>query len=266
MFLILLLLLASCSYPEFIGHRDKPSSSSESRKAHPQSGQSAGPSAAAQPDAAGAPANEGAANGGTANSAAANGAAANDGAANQSEANDDAVSTNADAPSNEPSGKQLTEKETAYLIVPGQSVGKIKLGMSKDDVVSLLGKAAREMDQTLTYYSKNKQNYISVHWDKESGEVCQIDFTSSAFSTEDGVTTANFEDSKYEDAFNHYEFQWRFLNERYEWKDGGLAFFAFNADVPDDNPEYSRYVRGYVYEGDTLPDEPIGNAEWKPAP
>ncbi|MDQ0885861.1 hypothetical protein QFZ81_000949 [Paenibacillus sp. V4I9] len=145
-----------------------------------------------------------------------------------------------------------------YLIIPGKSVGKISLGMTKDDVIKLLGNPTNTLDNQLIY--KSTKNFLSLYL--KSSVVKQIEFTSPSFSTKDGVNTGNFENNH--DHFTELEFQWRFLQLRFDWDQGGLSFFTFNADVPDDNKEYQRYTRGYIYEGQHMYEEPISDVRWKP--
>ncbi|WP_239615519.1 hypothetical protein [Cohnella mopanensis] len=149
-------------------------------------------------------------------------------------------------------------KTNDYLIVPGRSVGKISLGMSKKEVTKLLGKPSEADESQMTY--KSAKNSITLELD--NNVVRQIEFTSSSFSTAEGINLSNFQ--QLDDGFAISQFQWRFLQLRYGWEEGGLTFFSFNADVPDDNEEYQSYVRGYVYEGRQMFEEPITGAQWEP--
>ena len=158
------------------------------------------------------------------------------------------------------STSQAQEQNTDYMIIPGQSIGKIALGMTGEEVVKRLGKPTSSDEYDMTY--KSPKNYISLSL--KENVVKQIEFTSSAFSTAEGINLSNYEDNS--DQFNVSEFMWRFLQIRYEFKQGGLAFFSFNADLPDDNTEeYQHYVRGYIYEGNTMYEEPISGGSWKPS-
>lgn len=165
--------------------------------------------------------------------------------------NKNASSDEQDVSSNVP------EVNTDYLILPGQSVGRTKLGMSRSEVINNLGKPAEEDDLTLTY--KSKKNYITLYFEQD--EIVQIEFTSSSFRTAEGFGTDNIVPNT--DGFITYEAQWRFLNYRMDSEGGGLSFATFNADVPDDNMEYERYTRAYVYEGDSMPYEPINGLDWR---
>jgi hypothetical protein len=167
------------------------------------------------------------------------------------------------SPTTMPSGKSESsgaspEVDRDWLIVPGESIGRTKLGMTRDDLIKRLGKPTEENEEMMTYKSKN--NYVSLYLD--NGVIVQIEFTSPSFRTMGGSTTRHVEQDA--DGFQASEFQWRFLQQRYDRKDGGLTFITFNADVPDDNPEYESYTRGYVYAGNHMPYEPISDAEWTP--
>jgi hypothetical protein len=158
------------------------------------------------------------------------------------------------------SRSSFAESKSDYLIVPGKSIGKIALGMAKDEVTRLLGKPTNSDENQMTY--KSSKNYINLLLNNQV--VKQIEFTSPSFSTSEGINTGNFDEKI--DLFNVFEFQWRFLQIRYELKQGGLAFFTFNAGVPDDNTEYQQYAKGYIYDGQQIYEEPISGAKWKPVP
>ncbi|MGG4393724.1 hypothetical protein ABEX25_05345 [Paenibacillus thiaminolyticus] len=147
---------------------------------------------------------------------------------------------------------------TDYLIVPGQSLGKISLGMTQDEVIQQLGKPTAEEENRMIYQSSEHEIILYV---KEQ-TVRQIAFSSPAFSTAERVNTGNFAD--YGDFFTRSECQQRFLHLRDEWNEGGLAFFTFNSDAPEDNTEYRQRVCGYIYEGPQMDEEPLIGAEWKP--
>ncbi|MFD3270724.1 hypothetical protein ACE3MS_11360 [Paenibacillus dendritiformis] len=147
---------------------------------------------------------------------------------------------------------------TDYLVMPGQSLGKISLGMTQDEVVRQLGQPTAKEENRMIYQSSEHEIILYL---KEQ-TVRQIAFSSPAFSTAEGVNTGNFTD--YGDFFTRSECQQRFLHLRDEWNEGGLAFFTFNADAPEDNTEYRQRVRGHIYESQQMYEEPLIGAEWKP--
>jgi hypothetical protein len=131
--------------------------------------------------------------------------------------------------------------------------------MTREDVIKLLGNPTDAYNDQITY--RSKKDYLSVYL--LNSIVKQIEFSSPSFATKEGFNTTNIGDSH--DKFIESEFQWRFLQLRFDWDKGGLSFFTFNADLPDDNTEYDRYTSGYIYEGQELYQEPISNAKWKSA-
>lgn len=84
------------------------------------------------------------------------------------------------------------DTQSDYLIVPGKSLGKISLGMTKAEVTHLLGKPTNSDEHQMTY--KSSKNYITLNLKNQV--VKQIEFTSPSFSTSDGINTKNFEEKK----------------------------------------------------------------------
>jgi hypothetical protein len=143
------------------------------------------------------------------------------------------------------------------LIVPGKSIGKLFLGMTKSEVTKTLGKPTAIEDGVMTYSSS--KNYIKLYFKDQI--LKQVEYTSPSFSTADGISINNFQERGKD--FDIKGFQWRFLQVRYDSIRGGLSYFVMNADVPDDNEEYSKSVVGYLYEGYTMFEEPISEAKWE---
>ncbi|WP_197256411.1 hypothetical protein [Paenibacillus dendritiformis] len=147
---------------------------------------------------------------------------------------------------------------TDYLVVPGQSLGKISLGMTQDEVIRQLGQPAAAEENRMIYQSSEHEIVLYM----EEQTVRQIAFSSPAFSTAEGVNTGNHAD--YGDFFARSEYRQRYLHLREEWIEGGLAFFTFNSDAPEGDTEQRQQVRGYIYEGQEMYEEPLSEAEWKP--
>ncbi|MGV2885937.1 hypothetical protein [Paenibacillus taichungensis] len=143
------------------------------------------------------------------------------------------------------------------LIVPGKSIGKLFLGMTKSEVTKTLGKPTAIEDGVMTYSSS--KNYIKLYFKDQI--LKQVEYTSPSFSTADDISINNFQERGKD--FDIKGFQWRFLQVRYDSIRGGLSYFVMNADVPDDNEEYSKSVVGYLYEGYTMFEEPISEAKWE---
>lgn len=137
--------------------------------------------------------------------------------------------------------------ESDYRIIPGKSLGTIHIGMSKADLFNVLGKPATEEQGSVVYRSKNNKDYLKIYL--SGNKVSQIQFTSPAFRTVEGMTTHNYGMDRYDGKFDKYLLRWRFANIKYVLKDGGLSFYTLNADsVNDDYPVISI---GAVYAGKT---------------
>lgn len=75
------------------------------------------------------------------------------------------------------------------LIVPGASVGAIRIGMTKDEVRAALGKAGEETAAIWRYVSASSGNKLTMYFDT-SGNLMQAAWTSPSFKTNDLVSTA----------------------------------------------------------------------------
>ncbi len=148
-----------------------------------------------------------------------------------------------------------------YIIVPGRSLGNTKIGESKAEVLKRLGKPSQIDEDCFRYHSKDKKQYVEIHFNK--GKVEEIKFTSSSFDTIEGINIKNFSEAKFNDQFDKWKFQWRYIQLRYTLKTGGLTFYAMNVDVPSDNEEYSSYYIGIVHSGKNPKYEPISGGNWE---
>jgi hypothetical protein len=155
------------------------------------------------------------------------------------------------------------------LIVPGKSVGRVRLGMTREQVVALLGapqeesKSENGITNALTYRSKPAKHTINIDFD--NGRVSQIDFTSQAYKTSEGIGVGDFESAKNTKFFDRYIIRAP-LGTRYLWKSGGLAFYHLNIDSV--NPEHESVALGVVYTGHRPGIEPQSEGGpdngWKP--
>jgi hypothetical protein len=145
--------------------------------------------------------------------------------------------------------KSITSQSTKvdFSIVPGKSLGKIRLGMTTKEVVTLLGnpgKTVKEQQATLiTYQSKKSGNQVGLYL--EAGRVVQIHFTSPAYATQEGITTLNC--SEHKPLFTAWQLPVRFLNLKYTRNGGGLTFYNLNADSGD--PAYPVSYWGVIHAG-----------------
>ncbi len=76
------------------------------------------------------------------------------------------------------------------LIVPGQSVARMNLGMAAPEVLSLLGKPTYSSDDVVTYWTSDRKYFLSVLY--KSGLVSEIAFSSPAFKTASSITLSNY--------------------------------------------------------------------------
>lgn len=149
-----------------------------------------------------------------------------------------------------------------YLIIPGVSLGKIKLNMDVKQVIEILGNPSKKNSESITYYSKNKKNYIQIFLIED--KVSEVIFTSSSFETIDGDRidiNSNLEVNA--DKYNAWKFQWLLMQIRYTLKEGGLTFYTFNVDTADDNSEHPRSSIGILHKGKSPQYTPIEDANWE---
>lgn len=76
------------------------------------------------------------------------------------------------------------------LIVPGQSVARMNLGMSAAEVLALLGRPTYSGDDVITYWTSDRKYFLSVLL--KSGVVAEIAFSSPAFKTASAITLSNY--------------------------------------------------------------------------
>lgn len=72
------------------------------------------------------------------------------------------------------------------LIVPGVSVGRTKIGMSKQEVEALLGRPGQENVDMFTYRTSDRRYFLSLRFSGD--KVSEIAFSSPAFSTASGLS------------------------------------------------------------------------------
>ena len=138
------------------------------------------------------------------------------------------------------------------LIVPGKSVGRISLGMSRKDVNSVLATPEEATKNCDIYWSDSKKNFLFV-WYTPQSKVYEIMFSSPFFKTADGLGIVNFELST--DKFLCGRLQWRFINLRYLLRTGGFGVYSLN--IESENPEYYNWEIGVIYEGNVPTKQPL---------
>ncbi|CAN5264589.1 hypothetical protein BH10CYA1_BH10CYA1_36150 [soil metagenome] len=108
------------------------------------------------------------------------------------------------------------------LIVPGQSVARMHLGMSAAEVLSLLGKPTYSIDDVITYWTSDHKYFLSVLL--KSSVVTEIAFSSPAFKTVNSVTLSNY-------ATHAKQFS-KPTNSSLTLVDGGLSITERGKDLP----------------------------------
>jgi hypothetical protein len=151
-----------------------------------------------------------------------------------------------------------------FLIVPGRAVGRIRLGMTRREVVRLLGRPTSTTDDSSLVYLSKQGESTELFFSKR--RVAQINFTSKSYATREGVNAGNFLYDKFGNAFDKWKLKWRFVNIKYTLKSGGLTFYNLNADSADSDHE-ATFV-GVVHAGARAPFEPLSldgapNGGWK---
>ena len=135
-----------------------------------------------------------------------------------------------------------------WLVVPGESVGKIRLGMPRAEVLALLGTPREARADLLVYRARRGGNRLQVYF--AEGRAVQIDFTSASFRTREGISVRNYADA-HAARFAKWMLRWRFVNLRYTLRSGGLTFYGLNVDSA--HPDYASVHVGVVHRGAAPP-------------
>lgn len=143
-------------------------------------------------------------------------------------------------------------QDTDQLIVPGQSIGRIHLRMSRKEVNAVLGTPEKATENCDEYWSDSKKNFIFV-WYTPQSKVYEVMFTSSFYKTADGLNVTNVEGST--GKFLCGRLRWRFTNLRYLLQTGGFGIYVLNTDSED--PSYYNWKVGIIYEGAVPSKQPL---------
>jgi len=134
------------------------------------------------------------------------------------------------------------------LVVPGESVGRIRLGMARAEVLALLGTPENPLENPLVYRARRGGNRLQVYF--AEGRAVQVDFTSPSFRTREGITVRNYAGA-HAARFAKWMLRWRFVNVRYTLRSGGLTFYGLNVDSAD--PDYASTHIGVIHRGAAPP-------------
>ncbi|MFA7336867.1 MAG: caspase family protein [Candidatus Obscuribacterales bacterium] len=112
---------------------------------------------------------------------------------------------------------------SSTLIVPGQSLAKIKLGISKQQAIALLGRPTDESENVMCYWTSDRRYFLIVR--TTEGKVSDVLFDSPAYATAAGIAVTNFKQANSLQAFQPPHRPVNRPVDIYTLKDGGLSFF-----------------------------------------
>jgi hypothetical protein len=148
------------------------------------------------------------------------------------------------------------------LIVPGERVGSVRIGMSSSEVKETFGDPTNSSsDFYYIYTSSSSSNFLAIFFDTENNNVDQIVFTSSSFKTNGEISTGNvtpefFEECDYYVTYRNSPDELDMT--KIEHRDGGLAFlYDTSPTVGNRLPEPDESVFGVVYRTKEIPHDPV---------
>ncbi len=109
------------------------------------------------------------------------------------------------------------------VIVPGQSCAKIRLGMTKAQVVALLGRPTSESENVICYRTRDKRYFLIIRTNAD--RVSDVLFNSPAYATASGIAVSNYMHETSRLAFQPPQRPTARPVDIYTLKDGGLSFF-----------------------------------------
>jgi uncharacterized caspase-like protein len=77
------------------------------------------------------------------------------------------------------------------MVVPGKGVGRTRLGMTREEISGMLGRPTQTSGNVLVYRSQDRRNFLALRFKDDI--LNDIAFSSSAFSTENGINTKSFD-------------------------------------------------------------------------
>lgn len=157
-------------------------------------------------------------------------------------------------------GAQL--KDSNRLIVPGQSLGSLKLNMSKKEVKAKFGLADNTEVSTQWSYQGVGEDFVRIVFNGD--KVSFIAFSSDQYVTAEGLKSgsaeAKFKGFKRQTHFQPGPDEKKITNVRYLAPGGGLAFYKY--DIEDIEPDQrDLHHAGTVFKGAVPPEE--NPKDWK---
>lgn len=168
--------------------------------------------------------------------------------------------TESNISNNNDSHKTDTEevKFDSLLIIPGKSLGDIKLGMTKEEVKNFVSYAGPVTDDKWRMHTEDYEHLLRI--DFKDNTVYQICFNYPEFRTIEGYSLDNHRNNP--EHFIIYEHEDEYLppsgkkivNLMYLLKTGGLVFIDY--DINDADPQQRDLLYwGIIFEGDFPQDE-----------
>ncbi len=123
------------------------------------------------------------------------------------------------------SGSGSASTDNPNLLRPGRSLAKVNLGMSREQVVLLLGRPTDAKGSVISYWTGDRLHFIAFHFGGQQGNsLTDILFTSPSFVTAGGINVANFESAN-ATQFGPAHMASGRPAQIYTLKEGGLSFF-----------------------------------------
>lgn len=152
-------------------------------------------------------------------------------------------------------------KDSNRLIIPGKSLGSIKLGMSKKEIKIKFGLSGNTESATQWSYQGSGENFVRIVFNAD--KVNYIAFSSDQYKTAQGLMNSSSDES-----FKGFKKQVHsrpgpaekmIRDVRYLMPEGGLAFYKY--DIENIEPDQRDLTSaGIVFKGKFPPED---SSDWK---
>ncbi len=155
-------------------------------------------------------------------------------------------------------------KFDSLLIIPGESLGDIKIGMTKEEVKNFVSYIGPLTDDKWRMHTEDYERLLRI--DFKDNTVYQICFTYPEFATIEGLSLENHRN--YPEHFSVYEYDReetalsgkKLIDLMYVLNSGGLVFIDY--DIHDADPQQRDLLYwGIIFKGNLPPDENMH--DWK---
>ena len=156
------------------------------------------------------------------------------------------------------------EKFDSLLIIPGKSLGDIKLGMTKEEVNDIMTFPDDFTKEIWSFDTENYEKLLRIYF--KDNTVYQICFTYPEFTAIEGFSLENHRNNP--EHFTVYEYDReetafsgkKLIDLMYVLNSGGLVFIDF--DIHDADPQQRDLLYwGIIFKGNLPPDE--NTYDWK---